>query len=164
MENFGDRLLLLMEREKQTQYGLAKALGVSSATINRCIHGDSSPSFEVVQRLCRAFPSYNITWLITGDGAMLEENRSDDVIDASEHRRIVTELQAEVAKLNNALEVFMAFNAKQQYREPVPAAFQRLGKTLRSRTQRPATVFAQYTDGDIIPLYFPGTSSAPAAA
>lgn len=54
----------------------AERIGVSQATISHIINGRNKyPSTEVLLRLHDSFPSINLNWIITGEGASgLDEN------------------------------------------------------------------------------------------
>jgi phage repressor protein C with HTH and peptisase S24 domain len=52
----------------------AESIGVKPAVINNYTKGkqQSKPGFEVLQKICDAYPSINIEWLINGRGQLLK--------------------------------------------------------------------------------------------
>jgi DNA-binding XRE family transcriptional regulator len=51
-------------------FGLSKALGVSSTQIYNIINGRNAPSFDLLTKIVVSFPTVNIVWILTGEGAM----------------------------------------------------------------------------------------------
>lgn len=69
MENtFIDRIKLIMEREKENPNSFANAIGVKAASIYQLLNGKTNPSINTIEKIIKAFPSYNREWLITGLG------------------------------------------------------------------------------------------------
>ena len=73
-ESVKERLIAFMKRNKISQGRFEKACGLSRGYINNLRH---APSSDKLQRIFSAFPKMSRTWLLTGEGEML--NRKDEL-------------------------------------------------------------------------------------
>jgi transcriptional regulator with XRE-family HTH domain len=72
--NIQERLQLLINELNKNENSFAKAIGVASSVIYNIVGGRlNNPSVEVVEKILRAFPKVNPTWLILGDGSIFLE-------------------------------------------------------------------------------------------
>ncbi len=60
-----------------SHYGLnnvqmAKRIGVSSPVVTHLKSGRNKPSFEMIVSIARSFPELNLSWLILGEGSMIQ--------------------------------------------------------------------------------------------
>lgn len=162
LSQFADRLSYIKRHYGLTQRELAMKLQLASSSVNSLLQGINKPSYDVLLAVHREFPDFSWSWIMTG-----KDEESTDKATSLQEADVLAELErvrVERDELQIALRQMALQMSSYVRREPTTASLPRLGKTLRNRTQRPATEYAQYIDGNLIPLYFPGTSSAPAAA
>lgn len=63
-----------MDEEGLNKNSFSKAIGISNnVTITRIINEKRSPSKSTCEKIVAAFPKYNLTWLLTGEGNMLTD-------------------------------------------------------------------------------------------
>ena len=55
-----------------TQRDFAAALGISPSSLSSIFNGHTSPTNNLVQAIHRRFPEISITWLMFGEGEMME--------------------------------------------------------------------------------------------
>lgn len=95
------RLSSLIEALGLNAYQFAQALGVNSTQIYNCINGRNAPSFDLLSKIALTYPTANISWLLTGKGAILisgvEETKEG--VDVMEKIKVLEEkIQALAAK------------------------------------------------------------------
>lgn len=66
-----DRIELVMQQENLTAKDLADKLGVQRSSISHLMNGRNKPSHDFLEKFIEQFPSYNIAWLITGQGNIM---------------------------------------------------------------------------------------------
>lgn len=68
-----------MDEEGLNKNSFSKAIGISNnVTITRIINEKRSPSRSTCEKIVTAFPKYNLTWILTGEGNMLTDATSLD--------------------------------------------------------------------------------------
>ena len=69
-----ERIYQIMQSENMTQREFAQALGISASSLSSIFNGHTSPTNYTVQAIHRQFPDINITWLMFGEGTMLNSD------------------------------------------------------------------------------------------
>ena len=83
-----EKLLKLMETEHLTASRLAELLGIRSSGISHILSGRNKPSFDLVQKILRAFPDINPDWLLLDSDVVFRSGEAatpsgDHVLSAS---------------------------------------------------------------------------------
>lgn len=74
-----ERIQKIMDEEGLNKNSFSKAIGISNnVTITRIINEKRSPSRSTCEKIVTAFPKYNLTWILTGEGNMLTDATSLD--------------------------------------------------------------------------------------
>lgn len=74
-----ERIQKIMNEEGLNKNSFSKAIGISNnVTITRIINEKRSPSRSTCEKIVTAFPKYNLTWILTGEGNMLTDATSLD--------------------------------------------------------------------------------------
>lgn len=74
-----ERIQKIMDEEGLNKNSFSKAIGISNnVTITRIINEKRSPSRSTCEKIVTAFPKYNLTWILTGEGNMLTDAISLD--------------------------------------------------------------------------------------
>lgn len=74
-----ERIQKIMDEEGLNKNSFSKAIGISNnVTITRIINEKRSPSRSTCEKIVSAFPKYNLTWILTGEGNMLTDITSLD--------------------------------------------------------------------------------------
>ena len=78
-----DRISLVMKSHNLTASAFAERLGVQRSSISHIMGGRNRPSIDFLQKLLRAFPKVDATWLLLGDETRgraysLEEPEQED--------------------------------------------------------------------------------------
>lgn len=72
-----ERIELIIEKEGLNKNSFSKAIGISNnVTITRIINEHRTPSRATCEKIVSAFPTYNLEWLLTGEGDMLTDTQS----------------------------------------------------------------------------------------
>ena len=72
-----ERIQKIMDEEGLNKNSFSKAIGISNnVTITRIINEKRSPSRSTCEKIVTAFPKYNLTWILTGEGNMLTDATS----------------------------------------------------------------------------------------
>lgn len=72
-----ERVELIIEKEGLNKNSFSKAIGISNnVTITRIINEHRTPSRATCEKIVSAFPTYNLEWLLTGEGEMLTDTPS----------------------------------------------------------------------------------------
>jgi hypothetical protein len=76
-----DRLELLIKKLDKNANSFANDIGVPGSYIYNIIRGAASnggkknkPSFDLLQKILKAYPQVNLVWLLTGEGEMFSES------------------------------------------------------------------------------------------
>lgn len=69
-----ERIQKIIDEEGLNKNSFSKAIGISNnVTITRIINEKRSPSKSTCDKIVAAFPKYNLKWLLTGEGEMLNQ-------------------------------------------------------------------------------------------
>lgn len=68
----------ILRRENLTSSQFADRIGVQRSSVSHVISGRNKPGFDFINKILLAFPDINANWLITGDGEMYGERRTQD--------------------------------------------------------------------------------------
>jgi hypothetical protein len=72
-----ERIELIIEKEGLNKNSFSKAIGISNnVTITRIINEHRTPSRATCEKIVSAFPTYNLEWLLTGEGDMFTDTQS----------------------------------------------------------------------------------------
>ena len=75
-----ERLQLIMKMEGLNKNSFSAAIGLSNnVTITRIINEHRSPSKATCEKIVKAFPKYNIDWLLKEEGEMMKNNYTNNV-------------------------------------------------------------------------------------
>lgn len=77
------RISALMKNKKMNKRSLSVLMGYSDVAVGKIINGKSKPKFEFLETLIRVFPDINPTWLLTGQGEMLNCSAGDNFSNVS---------------------------------------------------------------------------------
>lgn len=78
-----ERIRQVMDSMGLSQQEFAQKLGMSPASLSNIFNGRSNPTNNHVQAIHRAFPNINTSWLMFGEGTMLNDgakNSSDSAM------------------------------------------------------------------------------------
>lgn len=67
-----DQIKSLIDYLNMTPSQFADKIQVNRSRLSHILTGRNNPSLEIVQSILNAFPEVNITWLITGEGSLLQ--------------------------------------------------------------------------------------------
>lgn len=73
MENISDRIALIIKEEGISIRAFEQHIGCSNGVISKCINKGTDISSLWVSKIIEAFPKIDPRWLLTGEGAMLQE-------------------------------------------------------------------------------------------
>lgn len=75
-----ERIQKIIEEEGLNKNSFSKAIGLTNnVTITRIINEKRSPSRSTCEKIVTAFPKYNLKWLLTGEGEMLNQSSSPSI-------------------------------------------------------------------------------------
>ena len=63
-----DRIAHIIKAESLTNLQFAQLLDISPASVTHLLSGRNNPSLDLIVRIARKLPHYNLRWLILGDG------------------------------------------------------------------------------------------------
>jgi peptidoglycan hydrolase CwlO-like protein len=73
-DNITERINEIMQFFKMKKSDFSKKIGLDNySTIARIAAGEYKPSYEVLNRIVNSFPEINPSWLLTGEGEMLND-------------------------------------------------------------------------------------------
>lgn len=64
-----DRIQQIIKAESLTNLQFAQLLDISPAAVTHLLAGRNNPSLDIVVRIARKLPHYNLRWLLLGEGA-----------------------------------------------------------------------------------------------
>ena len=73
MRNISDRIALIIKEEGISIRAFEQHIGCSNGVISKCINKGTDISSLWVSKIIEAFPKIDPRWLLTGEGAMLQE-------------------------------------------------------------------------------------------
>lgn len=65
-----ERLQHIIKAESLTNLQFAQIVEISPASVTHLLAGRNNPSIEIVAKIARRFPHYNLRWLILGKGSI----------------------------------------------------------------------------------------------
>jgi DNA-binding XRE family transcriptional regulator len=65
------------------QVELGEAMGVSKQTVHNYMTGRNNPKKERLEELCKNFPEINLRWVRFGEGEMLKDKKTDNILNNS---------------------------------------------------------------------------------
>lgn len=65
-----ERIEHIIKAESLTNLLFAQAIEISPAAVTHILAGRNNPSLEIVVRIARRFPHYNLRWLLLGEGSI----------------------------------------------------------------------------------------------
>lgn len=77
-ENVPKRIEQIMAREGLKAGEFADSINVAQATISQILRGRNMPSTDILLRLHQRYPDISLDWLLTGEGEMSENNKSNE--------------------------------------------------------------------------------------
>ena len=79
MENNESRLFQLIKELKFSQLAFSKVINVSQSYLNKVASGQAEISRGMLEKILEKFPQVNITWLLSGNGAMFATLQGDSI-------------------------------------------------------------------------------------
>lgn len=79
--DIGQRISELMFRLKINQRGLGEKIGVSHTTVRNVVNNITKPRYEFLESVLNAYPNINKDWLISGNGTMFIDTKSEETHD-----------------------------------------------------------------------------------
>ncbi|WP_321479725.1 LexA family transcriptional regulator [uncultured Bacteroides sp.] len=74
-----ERIQFVMDREGMNKNSFSRAIGISNnVTITRIINEHRSPSRATCEKIVSTYPKYNLRWLLTGEGNMLNNDLNNN--------------------------------------------------------------------------------------
>ena len=65
-----DRILHIIKAESLTNLQFAQIVEISPASVTHLLAGRNNPSVEIIAKIAKRFPHYNLRWLILGEGSI----------------------------------------------------------------------------------------------
>ena len=87
--DIGKRIELVMNEESLLAKDFSELLGVQRSSISHLITGRNKPSIDFIQKFITAFPTYNIVWLISGEGTMKIDRKKETINEIKTTNKIV---------------------------------------------------------------------------
>lgn len=78
--NMRERIKRVFELTGLSQQDFAKRLGISAPTLSSLFSGRTQPNARQVEAIHRGFPEINVNWLMFGEGEMLVEGATGELI------------------------------------------------------------------------------------
>ncbi len=110
-----ERIKKILEREGLTKNSLSARMGLgNNVTITRIINEHRTPSRATCERIVKALPWYNLKWVLTGEGEMLNETnettnvtqeelpRHDDMLEMI--HKLMERAERDAETINNLVE------------------------------------------------------------
>jgi transcriptional regulator with XRE-family HTH domain len=69
-----ERILEILKIKNLSPAQFADLIGVQRSSISHLISGRNKPSLEFIQRILKTFPEVNTDWLLSGKGAILNQD------------------------------------------------------------------------------------------
>lgn len=64
------RFKRILDEKGLTAKMASEKIGINASCISHLLNGNRKPSFEVIEKISRAFPDINMNWFIHGEGMM----------------------------------------------------------------------------------------------
>ncbi|MFC0514515.1 helix-turn-helix transcriptional regulator [Mucilaginibacter angelicae] len=105
-----DRLLIFLAYKKIAPSKAEKQLSLGNGYIKKSQQRDGGIGSAILEKICRAYLDISLTWLITGDGAMLLDEKDGTVPAPDEAQKVTATVPA--AGTNRRPGSFMQLQAK----------------------------------------------------
>lgn len=101
MEEIQERIALIISTKGMTNAEFAEAINVQPSNISHIMSGRNKPSLDLVMKILKRFPELRTEWLLSGKGAMNQEQNLFDLMemDRSRPASYSAKEKPEVAKL-----------------------------------------------------------------
>ncbi|MGV8139502.1 MAG: helix-turn-helix domain-containing protein [Mangrovibacterium sp.] len=73
-----ERIKQFMDRKGLSPSEFADAISVQRSNITHILHGRNNPGFQFITKMLEKFPDINARWLLTGEGEMIVQERSEN--------------------------------------------------------------------------------------
>lgn len=77
------RIEYIIGSESLSNLQFAQSLNISPASITHILSGRNNPSLDIVTRIARKYPHYNLRWLLLGEGAISNLGEAQNFNDKS---------------------------------------------------------------------------------
>lgn len=64
-----DRIQHIIKAENLSNLQFAQIVEISPASVTHLLAGRNNPSLEIIAKIAKRFPHYNLRWLILGEGS-----------------------------------------------------------------------------------------------
>lgn len=68
------RIEHIINSESLSNMQFAQSLDISPASITHILSGRNNPSLDIITRIARKYPHYNLRWLLLGEGAVYDNH------------------------------------------------------------------------------------------
>ena len=65
-----DRIQHIIKAENLSNLQFAQIVEISPASVTHLLAGRNNPSLEIIAKIAKRFPHYNLRWLILGEGSI----------------------------------------------------------------------------------------------
>lgn len=107
------RIEQIIRSESLSNLQFAQALDINPASVTHILSGRNNPSLDIIIRIARKFPHYNLRWLLLGEGAALKEKAQSQQSEEHTAQAGVTDLFS-----NNSAKIFDRPTAQTHPTEP----------------------------------------------
>lgn len=73
-----ERIQHIIKAESLTNLQFAQLLDISPAAVTHLLAGRNNPSLDIVVKIARKLPHYNLRWLLLGEGATYDHTTNSD--------------------------------------------------------------------------------------
>ena len=124
-----DRIAHIIKAESLTNLQFAQLLDISPASVTHLLSGRNNPSLDLIVRIARKLPHYNLRWLILGEGPIYNNGNDTNTglrqantpeLFPSEHT-ITTEEATRLSAQNNQITTESNNHSPSANRENTPA-------------------------------------------
>ena len=124
-----DRIAHIIKAESLTNLQFAQLLDISPASVTHLLSGRNNPSLDLIARIARKLPHYNLRWLILGEGPIYNNGNDTNTglrqantpeLFPSEHT-ITTEEATRLSAQNNQITTESNNHSPSANRENTPA-------------------------------------------
>lgn len=74
-----DRIAHIIKAESLTNLQFAQLLDISPASVTHLLSGRNNPSLDLIVRIARKLPHYNLRWLILGEGPIYNNGNDTNI-------------------------------------------------------------------------------------
>lgn len=123
-----ERIEHIIKAESLSNLQFAQLLDISPASVTHLLSGRNNPSLDLIVRIARKLPHYNLRWLILGDGPIYNNGNDTNIglrqanapkLFPSEHK--TTEEATRLSAQNNQITTESNNHSPSANRENTPA-------------------------------------------